>query len=296
MISLIIDRFIITSNNILIDYAVESYVNIMPPSGLASLLNTPQFFVFICVLPIIYLSVKYAQSKDRHHKILHHFAMSIGLLFSAYFISTFIGGGMSHRLLPLLSIYASVCTAYLLWYVTSKLLKEKKYINKIFVGISIFIVVFSMVNLPYEEIATDNPIYVKGTTIQGSISNSDLIGLKTFSKYYPEEVYIYCDNFNIMRCLSYTTFLSEYNSQHVIPDVREKGLIPSWDSIYNQKGTHLILRDDLYSTPAFNRVYHDIAYYTDQYIQLNTNYIDNLIDEGNVVYTCGGLSSLLIGG
>lgn len=294
MISIILGRFSVTSGGILEGYDIEPYVNIAPPSELSALLNTPEFFIFICLLPIIFLSVKYAHSTDKHHKTLHILAISFGFVFCAYFLSTLIGGGMSARFLPILAIYASICISYLLWHITIKLSKQKKYINKILIGISIFIIVFSMVNLPCDKIAPDNPIYVKGAVLQSSISIGDLNGMKTLSEYYPRDVVIYSDNYNILRCLSYTTFLNRYNSQHVIPEIKNVGILANWNFIHNQTGSHLILRDDLYSTPAYNRVYYHTGIYTDQQIQLTEHYIDNLIDNNDVIYINGDILSLII--
>ena len=294
MISIFVRQIIETSATIGIDFEIEPYVNITPPSEIATLLGNPLIFTFLCLLPIIYLSVKYAISSSKHHKALHVFALGFGLLFSAYFLNSLLGGGMSHRFLPIMAIYTSLCIAYLLWYITETSSSKKKYLNTVLGAICIFVVVFSMINLPYAELSPDNPIYVKGATIQGSITSGDLTGLKTISAYFPEDTSIYYDNLNLGRCLSYTTFLYEYSSQLVIPEERSIGSLTDWNKIQEEKGSYVILRDELYTTPACNSIQIVPGRYQSQYIQLTSDTLDSLIQKNKVIYANGDISSLII--
>ena len=293
MISLIVQQFTVTSE-IEVDVSVETYINITPPNELVVSLVNPETFTYLCLLPIIYLSVKYALSSSKHHKVLHIFAMCLGLLFSAYFINGLLGGGMAHRFLPILAVYVSICIAYLFWYITVKSSSKKKYLNTVLVVICVFVVIFSMVNLPYAGISPDNPIYVKGTTLQGAVTSGDLTGLKTLSAYYPDDVSVYYDNLNLGRCLSYTTFLHEYAAQQVIPAERIIGSLADWSNVLDEKESHVILRDELYTTPAYNKIQHAQGKYSSQYIQLTSDTLDGLIQKNKVIYENGEISSIII--
>ena len=294
MISIIAKQFGITSETVGLDLELEPYVNIIPPSELEIFLNTPELFTFICLLPIIYLSIRYTQSHSKHHKTLHIIAMTLGMIFSAYFINALLGGGMEHRFLPYLAIYTSLCIAYLLWYIVVKSSSKKISPNTMLVVLCVFVAVFSMVNLPYSEIAPDNPIYVKGTTLQYAITTGDLTGLKTLSRYYSDDEVLYYDNLNLGRALSYTVFLWEYESQDVIPEERAIGSLADWSDILEDKTSHIIIRDDLYTTPAYNKIQHAIGKYSNQYIQLTNDTLDSLIQRNKVIYANGDVSSLII--
>lgn len=294
MVSIIVQKFTITAEMTGVDISVEPYINITPPSELVAALITPEIFTYLCLLPFIYLSVKYAISDSKHHKVLHIFAMCLGLLFSAYFITLLLFSGMAHRFLPILAVYVSICVAYLFWYITVKSSSRKKYLNSVLVVICVFVVAFSMINLPYTEISPDNPIYVKGTTLQGAVTSGDLTGLKTLSAYYPDDTSIYYDNLNLGRCLSYTTFLHEYATQQVIPAERTIGALADWSNIQDEKESHLILRDELYTTPAYNSIQIIPGKYRNQYIQLTSDTLDSLIQKNKVIYANGDISSLII--
>lgn len=294
MVSRIVRQFTATSEMIGVDVSVEPYINITPPSELVVSLINPETFTYLCLLSIIYLSVKYALSSSKHHKALHIFAMCLGLLFSAHFINGLLGGGMAHRFLPILAVYVSICIAYLFWYITVKSSSKKKYLNAVLVVICVLVVVFSMVNLPYSEISPDNPIYVKGTTLQGAVTSGDLTGLKTLSAYYPDDVSVYYDNLNLGRCLSYTTFLHEYAAQQVIPAERTIGSLADWNNVLDEKESHVILRDELYTTPAYNIIQIIPGKYSNQYIQLTSDTLDSLIQKNKVIYANGDISSLII--
>ena len=294
MISIIVRQFTATAEMTGVDISVEPYINITPPSELVVALINPEIFTYLCLLPFIYLSVKYALSSSKHHKTLHIFAMSLGLLFSAYLVNGLLGGGMAHRFLPILAVYASICIAYLFWYITVKSSSKKKYLNTVLVVICVFVMVFSMVNLPVAEISPDNPIYVRGTTLQSAVTSGDLTGLKTLSAYYPDDTRIYYDNLDLGRCLSYTTFLHEYAAQQVIPAERTIGALADWSNIQDEKESHVILRDELYTTPAYNKIQHAPGKYSNQYIQLTSDTLDGLIQKNKVIYANGDISSLII--
>lgn len=294
MVARIARQFTVTSENVGVDIYMEPYVNIIPPNEIISALTLPLLYTIICLLPILYLSIKYSVSNSKQHKFLHIVAISTGLLFCSYCIATIIGGNMEGRFTPLLALYSSICIGYLLWYLVTKFSANRNQSTLIKVGVGILIVVYVITILPFPSISPDNPVYKEGSVSQDAISYSDLIGLTTLSMYYPDEGDIYCESSYIIGCLAYTTFIHQYHSQKVIPNINVRGSLTNWNTIQNQSKSHLILRDELYSTPASNVIVYLPGKYKKQYIQLTTETLDKLFEQNMFIYTNGAISSIII--
>ncbi len=293
MVYLISQQISVTSGTIAIPVEIERYVNMTPPDTLSQLLSNPLVFLYICMLCLLYISLKYMYSPKSKTKYLHQITYGYGLIFIGFCITTIVASTMQGRFLPVLTIFLTISFVYVAYYILNK---SKSYSHaKICIGICILVSVFCIMSVPTASTAADST-WMGEIRSNPAISTGDLLGMITIAQYLPENhAPVHLESATVVRLSTYANYMEQYGRKHVIPEQEAIGTIMgNWFNLENYSGNYVIYREDIRFTATMQLVNYAPAKFVSQTIFIGCQYVDNISWENNMVYTNKHISNIIV--